>query len=152
MIANLPASLHQSVGSYPGLTPRTYADRGNTMGAATAGVHAGPVLGSEIRFIPCADVVQTAEGNITSFATGKYEVNAAESKTWCMYGNIMTVSTQRRSRMRESFTYGSVRGRPVTVVPTAIAIQGRPARVPERSQALPTAPLPRKPPKLCTVD
>ena len=67
--------------------PESYADRGNTLGVATTGAHAGPVLSSVNRFIPCADVVQTAEGNIASHATGKYEVNAAESKTWCMYGN-----------------------------------------------------------------
>jgi hypothetical protein len=46
--------------------PESYADRGNTMGVATAGVHAGPVLSSVNRFIPCADAVQTAEGNIAS--------------------------------------------------------------------------------------
>ena len=67
--------------------PESYADRGNTLGVATAGVHAGPVLSSVNRFIPCADVVQTAEGNTASSANGKHEVNAAESKTWCMYGN-----------------------------------------------------------------
>ena len=44
--------------------PESYADRGNTLGVATAGVHAGPVLSSVNSFIPCADVVQTAEGNI----------------------------------------------------------------------------------------
>ncbi len=67
--------------------PESYADGANTMGVATTGVHAGPVLSSVNRFIPCADVVQTSEGNIASHATGKCEVNAAESKTWCMYGN-----------------------------------------------------------------
>ncbi len=44
--------------------PESYADRGNTLGVATAEVHAGPVLSSVNIFIPCADVVQTAEGNI----------------------------------------------------------------------------------------
>ena len=48
--------------------PESYADRGNTLGVATAGVYAGPVLSSVNRFIPCADVVQTAEGNIASCA------------------------------------------------------------------------------------
>ncbi len=90
--------------------PESYADRGNTMGVATAGIHAGPVLGSEIRFIPCADVVQTAEGNITSFATGKYEVNAAESKTWCMYGN-----SKRENREIPSAPRLRSRGRLVNV-------------------------------------
>ena len=68
--------------------PESYADRGNTLGVATAGVHAGPVLSSEIRIISRADVVQAAEGNITSSAKGKHEVSVAESKTWCMCGNF----------------------------------------------------------------
>ena len=62
--------------------PESYADGGNTVGVATTGVHAGPVLSSVNRFIPCADAVQAAEGNIASTVTGKNEVNAAESKTW----------------------------------------------------------------------
>jgi hypothetical protein len=68
--------------------PESYADRGNTLGVATAGVHAGPVLSSVNRFISRADVVQTAEGNIASSVNGKPEVSVAESKTWCMYGNF----------------------------------------------------------------
>ena len=44
--------------------PESYADGGNTVGVATTGVHAGPVLSSVNRFISRADVVQTAEGNI----------------------------------------------------------------------------------------
>ena len=48
--------------------PESYANRGNTVGVATAGVHAGPatqrVPGSVNRFISRADVVQTAEGKI----------------------------------------------------------------------------------------
>ena len=44
--------------------PESYADDGNIVGVATARVHAGPVLSSVNRFIPSADVVQTAEGNI----------------------------------------------------------------------------------------
>ena len=46
--------------------PESYADDGDIVGVATARVHAGPVLSSVIRFIPCADVVQSAEGNIVS--------------------------------------------------------------------------------------
>ena len=57
--------------------PESYADRGNTLGVATTGVHAGPatqrVPGSENRFIPCADVVQAAEGNIDRATDGKHE-------------------------------------------------------------------------------
>ena len=65
----------------------SYADRGNTLGVATAGVHAGPVLSSVNRFIPCADVVQAAEGNIVRAYDGKHDSSTAESKTWCMCGN-----------------------------------------------------------------
>ena len=68
--------------------PESYADRGNTLGVATAGVHAGPVLSSVNSFIPCADVVQTAEGNIVRAFDGKHESSTAESKTWRMYGNF----------------------------------------------------------------
>jgi len=71
--------------------PESYADRGNTLGVATTGVHAGPVTqrvpGSVNRFIPCADVVQIAEGNIDCASEGKHSSSTAESKTWCMYGN-----------------------------------------------------------------
>ena len=67
--------------------PESYADDGNIMGVATAGVHAGPVLSSVNRFIPCADVVQAAEGNIASCVNGKHDAGTAESKTWCMCGN-----------------------------------------------------------------
>ena len=37
--------------------------------------------------IPCADVVQAAEGNIDCALDGKHSTSTAESKTWCMYGN-----------------------------------------------------------------
>ena len=67
--------------------PESYADDGNIVGVATTGAHAGPVLSSVNSFISRADVVQAAEGNITSSANGKHEVSVAESKTWCMCGN-----------------------------------------------------------------
>lgn len=67
--------------------PESYADRGNTLGVATTGVHAGPVLSSVNNFILCADAVQTAEGNIGRAFDGKHDPSTAESKTWCMYGN-----------------------------------------------------------------
>ena len=67
--------------------PESYAGGGNITGVATAGVHAGPVLSSVNSFIPCADVVQTAEGNIAWRARGEREANTAESETWCMCGN-----------------------------------------------------------------
>jgi hypothetical protein len=44
--------------------PESYADCGNTLGVATAGVHAGPEPNSGNTMIPCADTVQTVEGNI----------------------------------------------------------------------------------------
>ena len=65
----------------------SYADGGNTLGVATTGVHAGPVLSSVNRFISCADAVQTVEGNIDRALEGKHKSNAAESKAWCMHGN-----------------------------------------------------------------
>jgi hypothetical protein len=46
--------------------PESYADCGNTLGVATAGVHAGPVLNSVNLLIPRADAVQIVEGNIDS--------------------------------------------------------------------------------------
>lgn len=67
--------------------PESYADGGNIVGVATAGVHAGPVLSSVTVSIPCADVIQTAEGNIAGAQDGKHRASTAESKTWRMYGN-----------------------------------------------------------------
>ena len=67
--------------------PESYAGGGNIAGVATAGVHAGPVLSSVNSFIPCADVVQTAEGNIDRVLYGKHGPSTAESQTWCMCGN-----------------------------------------------------------------
>jgi len=67
--------------------PESYAGGGNVTGVATAGVHAGPVLSSVNHFIPCADVVLVAEGNIDCAFDGKHDPSMAESKTWCMYGN-----------------------------------------------------------------
>ncbi len=68
--------------------PESYADDGDIVGVATAGVHAGPVLSSVNRFIPCADVVQVAEGSIGRAFDGKHDSSTAESTTWCMYGNF----------------------------------------------------------------
>ena len=67
--------------------PESYAGGGNIAGVATAGVHAGPVLSSVNSFIPSADAVQVAEGNIDCAFDGKCGSSTAESKTWCMYGN-----------------------------------------------------------------
>ena len=96
--------------------PESYAGGGNTVGVATAGVHAGPVTqrvpGSEIRIISRADVVQAAEGNITSSAKGKHEVSVAESKTWCMCGNSKRAPSQCK---RAGDPIGSSAAKPRTV-------------------------------------
>jgi hypothetical protein len=55
-------SYSEALARHAGL--ESYADDGNIVGVATTGVHAGPVLSSVNSFIPCADAVQTAEGNI----------------------------------------------------------------------------------------
>ena len=54
-------SYSESIASYTG--PESYADGGNTVGVATAGVYAGKLLSSEIT-IPCDDigVVSALEG------------------------------------------------------------------------------------------
>ena len=67
--------------------PESYADRGNTVGVATTGVHAGPVWSSENLFNSRADTVQIVEGNTECALNGKHKSNAAESQTWSMYGN-----------------------------------------------------------------
>ncbi len=90
--------------------PESYAGGGNTVGVATAGVHAGAVLSSVNRFISCADVVQTAEGNIASSANGKHEVSTAESKTWCMCGN-----SKRENREIPSAPWRRRPGRPANL-------------------------------------
>lgn len=62
--------------------PESYAGDGDIAGVATTGAHAGPVLSSESVLFPCADTLQTVEGNIAPDATGKTMANTAESKTW----------------------------------------------------------------------
>jgi hypothetical protein len=59
-------SYSEALARHAGL--ESYADRGNTVGVATAGVHAGPVLSSERFFISRADVFQMAEGNTAGCA------------------------------------------------------------------------------------
>jgi len=90
--------------------PESYADRGNTLGVATAGVHTGTVLSSVNNFIPCADVVPVAEGNIVRASDGKHDTSTAESKTCCMYGN-----SKRENREIPSAPWRSRRGRSVNL-------------------------------------
>ena len=90
--------------------PESYADRGNTLGVATAGVDAGPVLSSVNRFIPCADAVQAVEGNIDCAFDGKHDSSTAESKTWCMHGN-----SKRENREIPSAPWRRCQGRSVNL-------------------------------------
>ena len=90
--------------------PESYAGGGNITGVAKAGVHAGPVLSSVNRFIPCADVVQTAEGNIDRAFDGKRDWSTAESKTWRMYGN-----SKRENREIPSAPWRRRQGRPANL-------------------------------------
>ncbi len=85
--------------------PESYADRGNTLGVATAGVHAGPVL-SSVTFqsrVPTLFRLWKA----TSFVRYcKHDSSTAESKTWCMYGNF-----KRENREIPSAPWRRRRGR-----------------------------------------
>jgi hypothetical protein len=51
--------------------PESYADDGNIVGVATAGVHGGPEIELRHQAVPCADTVKLVEGNIESIANGK---------------------------------------------------------------------------------
>ena len=68
--------------------PEPYAGGGNTVGVATAGVHAGPEIELRYSAIPRADMVQLVEGNIEASALASSSSNAAESKAWSMCGNF----------------------------------------------------------------
>ena len=51
--------------------PESYADDGNIVGVATAGVHAGPEIELRYQAIPCADTVRLVEGNIEPIVNGE---------------------------------------------------------------------------------
>ena len=51
--------------------PESYADNGNMVGVATAGVHAGPEIELRYQAISRAHTVELVEGNIESIANGK---------------------------------------------------------------------------------
>jgi hypothetical protein len=51
--------------------PESYADDGNIVGVATAGVHAGPEIELRYQAIPCADTVRLVEGNIEPIVIGE---------------------------------------------------------------------------------
>ena len=68
--------------------PESYADRGNTLGVATAGVHAGPVLSSEIFSSRVPTSFRWRKATPSGALAGEHLADAAESKTWCMCGNF----------------------------------------------------------------
>ena len=62
-------SYSEIVAEYAG--PESYADHGNKVGVATAGVHAGPEIELRYQAIPCADTVKLVEGNIEAIVMGE---------------------------------------------------------------------------------
>ncbi len=67
--------------------PESYADRGNTLGVATAGVHAGPVLSSERFSFRVPTSFRWRKATPLGALAGEHPADATGSKTWCMYGN-----------------------------------------------------------------
>ena len=51
--------------------PESYADSGNIVGVATAGVHAGPEIELRDQAVPRADTVRLVEGNIGPIVIGE---------------------------------------------------------------------------------
>ena len=64
-------SYSEIVAEYAG--PESYADNGNIVGVATAGVHAGPEIELRHQAISRAHTVKLVEGNIESIDTGKID-------------------------------------------------------------------------------
>ena len=62
-------SYSEIVAEYAG--PESYADDGNIVGVATAGVHAGPEIELRYQAVSRAHTVKLVEGNIGSIATGE---------------------------------------------------------------------------------
>ena len=65
-------SYSEIVAEYAG--PEAYADNGNMVGGATAGVHAGPGIELRYQAISRAHTVKLVEGNIESIATGEIDL------------------------------------------------------------------------------
>ena len=65
-------SYSENLARYAG--PESYADSGNTVGVATAGVHAGPEIELRDQAISRADTVRLVEGNIDSIVQGKIDI------------------------------------------------------------------------------
>jgi hypothetical protein len=62
-------SYSEIVAEYAG--PESYADNGNIVGVATAGVHAGPEIELRYQAISRADTVKLVEGNIDPIVNGE---------------------------------------------------------------------------------
>jgi hypothetical protein len=62
-------SYSEIVAEYAG--PESYADDGNIVGVATAGVHAGPEIELRYQAISRADTVKLVEGNIDPIVNGE---------------------------------------------------------------------------------
>lgn len=86
--------------------PESYADRGNTLGVATAGVHAGPVLSSERFSSRVPTSFRWRKATPLGALAGEHPADATESKTWCMYGN-----SKRENREIPSAPWRRRRGR-----------------------------------------
>lgn len=67
--------------------PKPYADDGNVVGVAWATGKHRPSIELRNQSFRVPTLFRQGEGNIASCATGKCEVDTAESKTWCMCGN-----------------------------------------------------------------
>ena len=67
--------------------PKPYADDGNVVGVAWATGKHRPSIELRNQSFRVPTLFRQGEGKIASCATGKCEVDTAESKTWCMCGN-----------------------------------------------------------------
>ena len=79
-------SYSEIVAEYAG--PESYADDGNIVGVATAGVHAGPEIELRYQAVSRAHTVKLVEGNIGPIVSGEIGSDAAESKAWSVCGNF----------------------------------------------------------------
>ena len=62
-------SYSENLARYTG--PESYADSGNIVGVATAGVHTGPEIEFRYQAIPRADTVKLVEGNTVPIVNGE---------------------------------------------------------------------------------
>ena len=88
----------------------SYADRGNTVGVATAGVHAGPVWSSERFSSRVPTSFRWRKATRLGALAGKHPADATESKTWRMCGNF-----KRENREIPSVPRRRRRGRPANL-------------------------------------